>query len=213
MLRPYIIINCAMSVDGKIALPSRRQTRISNEEDMARVYRLRNECDAVLVGVGTIISDDPKLIVKGEYVESPKKPLRIVLDSRGRTPLDAEVLSQDAPTLIVTTVGCDSSFGDVDLARCGEERVDLHSLMEILNEKGVKRLLVEGGETVIWSFLKEGLADEVKVFIGSMVIGGTESPTMAGGGGAASLEETIPLVLKRSTRLGDGILLEYEVKC
>ncbi len=212
MLRPYVIINCAMSIDGKIALPSRRQTRISNEEDMERVYRLRNECDAVLVGVGTILSDDPKLIVKGKYVENPKKPLRVILDSQGRTPLDAEVLSKDAPTLIVTTEGCDATFDDADLARCGEERVDLHSLMQVLNEKGVKRLLVEGGETVIWSFLKESLVDEVKVFIGSMVIGGTGSPTMAGGQGAASLEQTIPLVLKSSTRLGDGVLLEYEVK-
>ncbi len=212
MLRPYTIINCAMSIDGKIALPSRRQTRISSEEDMARVYRLRNESDAILVGVETVLSDDPKLTVKEKYVEEVKNPLRIVLDSRGRTPSEAQVLSGDAPTLIVTTTGCTATFDQADSTRCGEDKVDLHTLMDFLHERGVRKLLVEGGETVIWSFLKAGLVDEVKVFIGSMVIGGTSSPTMAGGEGATLLEDIIPLTLKSSTRLGDGILLEYEVK-
>jgi 2,5-diamino-6-(ribosylamino)-4(3H)-pyrimidinone 5'-phosphate reductase len=212
MLRPYTIINCAMSLDGKIALPSRKQTRISSEEDMARVYRLRNECDAILVGVETILSDDPKLTVKEKYVEEVRNPLRVVLDSRGRTPPDAQVLNVNAPTLIVTTTGCTVAFDQADLTRCGEDKIDLHTLVDFLYERGVRKLLVEGGETVIWSFLKEGLVDEVKVFVGSMVIGGTGSPTIAGGEGASSLEEIIPLILKNSTQLGDGILLEYEVK-
>ena len=212
MLRPYTIINCAMSLDGKIALPSRKQTRISSEEDMERVYRLRNECDAILVGVETILSDDPKLTVKEKYVEDVKNPLRVVLDSRGRTPPEAQVLNEDAPTLIVTTTGCTATFDRADSTRCGEDKVDLHTLMDFLDERGVRKLLVEGGETTIWSFLKEGLVDEVKVFVGSMVIGGESSPTMAGGEGAASLEETIQLTLKSSTPMDRGILLEYEVK-
>jgi 2,5-diamino-6-(ribosylamino)-4(3H)-pyrimidinone 5'-phosphate reductase len=201
-----------MSLDGKIALPSRKQTRISSEEDIARVYQLRNECDAILVGVGTILSDDPKLTVKEKYVEEVKNPLRVVLDSKGRTPPDAQVFSGDAPTLIVTTEGCTATFGEADSTRCGEENIDLHSLVDFLYERGVRKLLVEGGETVVWSFLEEGLVDEVKVFVGSMVIGGKGSPTMAGGKGAASFEDIIPLVLKSSTQLGNGILLEYEVK-
>ncbi len=212
MLRPYTIINCAMSVDGKISLPSRKQTRISSEEDIARVHRLRNECDAILVGVGTILADDPKLTVKEKYVENPKKPLRVVIDSRGRTPPEAEVLSGDAPTLIATTEGCTSTFGQTDLTRCGEDKVDLHSLMRVLHQKGVGKLLVEGGESVVWSFLREGLVDELKVFVGSMVIGGTGSPTLAGGAGAASFDDIISLTLKDVSRLGDGVLLEYEVK-
>ncbi|MEE9223496.1 MAG: 2,5-diamino-6-(ribosylamino)-4(3H)-pyrimidinone 5'-phosphate reductase [Thermoplasmata archaeon] len=212
MLRPYTIINCAMSADGKIALPSRKQTRISNEEDMARVHRLRNECDAVLVGVGTILSDDPKLTVKERHVDEVRNPLRVVLDSKGRTPTDSEVLSDDAPTLILTSRSSESSFGGAEVARFGDEEVDLSAAVEFLYERGVRKLLVEGGETVIWSFLKEGLADELKVFVGSMIIGGTGSPTMAGGEGAASFEDIIPLALTRSTQLGDGVLLEYEVK-
>jgi len=212
MLNPYTIINCAMSVDGKIALPSRRQTRISNEEDMTRVHRLRNGCDAILVGVKTILSDDPKLTVNEKRVDKVKNPLRVVLDSKGRTPEGAEVLSGDAPTLIVTSENCETTFEQAEVARFGKERVDLPLLLDFLREKGVERLLVEGGETVIWSFLREGLVDELKVFVGSMIIGGTESPTMAGGEGATSFEDIVPLVLRNSTQLGDGVLLEYEVK-
>jgi 2,5-diamino-6-(ribosylamino)-4(3H)-pyrimidinone 5'-phosphate reductase len=201
-----------MSSDGKTALPSRKQTRISNDEDMARVYRLRNVCDAVLVGVGTILSDNPKLTVKEKHVEEVNNPLRVVLDSKGRTPLDSEVLSDDAPTLILTSESCSSTFGEAEVARFGTKKVDLQSALEFLHERGVRKLLVEGGETVIWSFLKEGLFDELKVFVGSMVIGGTGAPTVAGGEGAASFEEIIPLTLAGATQLGDGLLLEYEVK-
>jgi len=201
-----------MSIDGKIALPSRKQTRISNEEDIARVHRLRNDCDGILVGIGTVLSDDPKLTVKEKYVQNAGKPLRIVLDSKGRTPPGAEVLSGDHPTLIVTSEGCESTFGQAEVARFGMEKVDLCALMGFLHDRGLRKLLVEGGETVIWSFLREGLVDELKVFVGSMIIGGEGSPTMAGGEGSASFEEIIPLVLKRSTQLGDGMLLEYEVK-
>jgi 2,5-diamino-6-(ribosylamino)-4(3H)-pyrimidinone 5'-phosphate reductase len=201
-----------MSSDGKIALPSRKQTRISNDEDMARVHRLRNACDAVLVGIGTILSDDPKLTVKEKHVEEVNNPLRVVLDSNGRTPLNSEVLSGDSPTLIFTSESCNATFDKADVARFGTERVDLRSAMGFLHERGVRKLLVEGGETVIWSLLQEGLVDELKVFVGSMIIGGTGSPTMAGGEGAASFEEIIPLTLAGSTQLGDGLLLEYEVK-
>lgn len=188
------------------------QTRISNEEDIARVHTLRNECDGILVGVGTVLSDNPKLTVKEKYVQDAKRPLRIVLDSNGRTPLEAEVLKGDAPSLIVTSEGCESTFGQAEVARFGKGRVDLPSLMRHLHEEGIEKLLVEGGETVIWAFLKEGLVDELKVFVGSMIIGGKESPTMAGGEGAASFENIIPLTPKSSTQLGDGVLLEYEVK-
>lgn len=201
-----------MSADGKIALPSRKQTRISNDEDIARVHRLRNECDAILVGVGTILSDNPKLTVKEEYVEEIRNPLRMVMDSKGRTPSDSQVLSDDAPTLMITSESCASVFDQAEVARFGKERVDIPAAMEFLYERGVRKLLVEGGETIIWSFLKEGMVDELKVFVGSMIIGGSGSPTMAGGEGAASFEEMIPLSLARSTQLGDGVLLEYEVK-
>lgn len=207
-MHPYVIINCAMSVDGKIALPTRRQTKISSEEDFDRVHKLRSDCDAILVGVGTILSDDPKLTIKGKHV---KNPIRIVLDSNCRTPMNAKVLSRDAKTIIVTSEECKKKLGNAEMLRCGKKRVDLNTLMPLLSKCGIKKLLVEGGETVIWSFLKERLADELSVYIGSMIIGGRNSPTLAGGEGVRSLKKVIPLKLIQVKLIGDGILLRYKV--
>ncbi len=211
-MAPYVIINCAMSADGKIALPIRKQTRISNEDDMRRVHELRHRSDAVLVGIGTVLSDDPKLTVKDRYVPNPRQPVRIVLDSKCRTPRNAEVLSGAAQTLMIITEQCSKDFPNAEEITCGKEKVDLHRLMEILDERGIRRLLVEGGESVIWSFLNEGLADELYIFMGSMVIGGDISPTPAGGMGAKTEEDIIPLILRDVKRLGDGVLVHYVVK-
>ncbi len=206
-----VIINCAMSVDGKIALPSRKQTKISSEEDMKRVHELRNSLDAILVGIGTILSDDPKLTVKEEYVKKPRNPIRVVLDSKGRTPENAQVLNSSAETIIVTAEGLERKIEGAEVIGCGKNEVDLHKLMGILEEKGIKSLLVEGGESVIWSFLKEKLADELYIYIGSMIIGGQSSPTPAGGEGAGSFEEIIPLKLNATGRIGNGVLLKYSI--
>ncbi|MEE9152303.1 MAG: 2,5-diamino-6-(ribosylamino)-4(3H)-pyrimidinone 5'-phosphate reductase [Thermoplasmata archaeon] len=208
----HVIINCAMSTDGKIALPSRKQTRISNEEDMKRVHELRNECDAILVGIGTILSDNPKLTVKESYMPNPKQPIRIVLDSKGRIPRDAEVLSPDTQTIVVVSEECKHDIEGAETIVCGREQVNLRLLCEILDKRGIGKLLVEGGETVIWSFLRERIADEFFVFVGSMVIGGRKSPTPAGGEGAKDEEEIIPLTLKGVKNIGDGVLLQYGVE-
>ena len=206
-----VILNCAMSADGKIALPTRRQTRISNPEDLERVHRLRNGVDAILVGIGTILADDPKLTVSEKYISEPSHPLRIVLDSKGRTPPSAEVLKGDAKTLIVTAENCSKEFPGAKVVRLGEDRVDIHRLLDFLSSNGIKNLLVEGGGEVMWSFLNRGLADEISIFVGSMIIGGSDSPTLAGGEGADSLDNVRRLALKDCERLGDGVLLRYEV--
>ena len=205
-----MVVNFAMSVDGKIALPTRKQTRISDEEDLRRVHQLRATCDAVLVGIGTVLADNPKLTVKPEYATG-RNPLRVVLDSEGRTPEDAEVLNRAAPTLVVTAMDCEKTFANAEVARLGKDAVDIPALLEYLEAKGIKRLLVEGGEEVIWSFLHGRLADEVKVFVWSMVIGGHTSPTPAGGAGAQRLQDIAPLQLQSAKPLGSGVLLEYSV--
>lgn len=206
-----VIINCAMSADGKIALKTRKQTAISNEEDKKRVHRLRNSVDAILVGIETVLSDDPKLTVNPKYVKQPRKPIRIVLDSNGRTPRSALVLDGTAPTIIVTNDRSDATFPNAETVRCGEDEIDLERLIGILVKKGIKTLLVEGGSRVIWSFLRARLADEVYIFIGSMVIGGQDAPTPAGGEGAASEKEIVELRLISSKVVGNGVLLRYEV--
>jgi len=207
-MRPFVIVNCAMSIDGKIALPSREQTRISNEEDIARVHELRNECDAVLVGIGTVLADNPKLTVKEKYVANPSNPLRVVLDSKFRTPDDAEVLSNDAPTLIATTCR-EFREGNIEVIKCGEGTVNLDCLMDLLHERGIRKLLVEGGETVIWEFLRQGLADEFYIFMAPFVIGGTTSPTVAGGRGASSADDVIHMKLVDVKRVGEGLLMKF----
>jgi len=206
-----VIVNCAMSADGKIALKTRKQTRISNEEDKKRVHRLRNASDAILVGVETVISDDPRLTVDGKYVKRPNNPLRIVLDSTGRTPKRALVLNGAAPTLMVTNDKCRKKFPNAQTIRCGKGDVDLKQLMLVLEKKGVRTLLVEGGSKVIWSFLRSRIADEVHLFVGSMVIGGECSPTPAGGIGAENEKSIVALRLSSARVLGSGVLLKYEV--
>ncbi|HKW43409.1 MAG TPA: 2,5-diamino-6-(ribosylamino)-4(3H)-pyrimidinone 5'-phosphate reductase [Thermoplasmata archaeon] len=209
-MRPRVIINAAMSADGKIALRDGHAVRLSNEEDLRRVHRLRSEVDAILVGIGTVVMDDPKLTVKSEYAKG-RNPLRIVLDSDGKTPADAHVLDGTAPTLIVTSETSERTFPHAEVFRCGKDEIDLSPLLDQLGVRGIRSILVEGGSTVIWSFLRQRLADEVKVFVASLVLGGQSSPTLAGGEGAASLDNAIRLRLERTTPLGEGILLEYGV--
>jgi 2,5-diamino-6-(ribosylamino)-4(3H)-pyrimidinone 5'-phosphate reductase len=209
-VRPRVIINAAMSVDGKIALADGKGVRLSNEEDLRRVHRLRASVDAILVGVGTVLMDDPKLTVKSEYAKG-RNPLRVVLDSRGRTPETAHVLDGSAPTLIITSRESDRQFPRAEVQRLGTHEVDLPALLDHLATRGVRTLLVEGGSTVIWSFLREGLADELKVFVSSRVLGGRAAPSLAGGQGVTSLDEAPGLRLERVKRLGDGVLLEYTI--
>ena len=209
-VRPRVVINAAMSVDGKIALPDGKAVRLSNEEDTRRVHRMRSEVDAILVGVGTVLMDNPKLTVNPEYAKG-SNPLRVVLDSDGKTPEDSNVLDGRAPTLIATSEECDRTFPRADVVRCGKDEVDVGLLLDRLAERGVKTLLVEGGSTVIWSFLRHRLADQLKVFVSSRVLGGHSAPTLAGGPGAATMDDAIRLRLDRVSPLGDGVLLEYAV--
>lgn len=209
-VRPRVIINAAMSVDGKIAFPDGKSALLSNKEDVLRVHRLRSEVDAILVGVGTVLLDDPKLTIKQELVRG-RNPLRVVLDSDGKTPEHAHVLDGTAPTLIVTSEGCDRTFPKAEVLRLGNDEVNLAALLDRLGNRGIRTVMVEGGSTVIWSFLRHGLADELKVFVSSVVLGGHSAPTLAGGRGVASMDESIRLHFDRSTPLGDGILLEYSV--
>ena len=216
MKRPHVIINCAMSADGKIALPSRKQLRISCDEDIKRMYNLRNEVDAVLVGVGTILSDDPKLTVKEKYVKNPKQPLRVILDSSCRTSKDALVLNDSAKTLIITKKGNEKQFDckHVEVVGCktdNEGHIDLNGALDLLSKKGVKKLLVEGGSTVIWSFLKNKLADDLFIYIGPYVIGGKDTPTVADGSGIKNESELLSLRIVNVKRLDEGALIQYRV--
>ena len=205
-----------MSTDGKLALPNRKQLRISSDEDMKRVYQLRNTCDAVLVGIGTILSDDPKLTVKEKYVKHPSQPTRIVLDTHCKTPETALVVNEKAKTIIVTSEKCTVSYNaNVENIQCridSDGNIDLYDLINILYKLGMKKLLVEGGSNIIWSFIKNKLFDDLFVYIGPMVVGGAQTPTMADGKGIKNIDELIYLEIKNISRLGSGILIHYKPK-
>ncbi len=211
MNRPKIIINAAMSADGKIALVGGKRIKISDEADFKRVHEMRASVDAILVGINTILKDDPKLTVKEKYVPNAKNPVRVVLDSKLRIPSDARVLNSMAKTIIATTEKAEEREINAEIMRCGDERVDLNCLMKELWKRGIKSVMVEGGGTVIHSFLKAGLVDEMYVFIGPLIIGG-DAPTLAEGPGAKSDEEVIRLRIKSCEKLGYGILIHYGVK-
>jgi 2,5-diamino-6-(ribosylamino)-4(3H)-pyrimidinone 5'-phosphate reductase len=215
MKRPHVIINCALSADGKIASPTGKQMKISCDEDIKRMYRLRNECDAVLVGVGTILSDDPKLTVKEKYIKHPKQPLRVVLDSKGRTPSHALVLNDTTKTLIITAKGTKKTYNGshIEVVNCETDRnglIDVKGVLDFLYQKGVRTLLVEGGGTVIWNFLKNKVVDDLYIFIRSCIIGGKETPTVAEGEGIENEDDCIPLTIVQVKRVGPGLLIHYQ---
>jgi 2,5-diamino-6-(ribosylamino)-4(3H)-pyrimidinone 5'-phosphate reductase len=214
MKRPHVTINCAMSADGKIASPARKQIRISSEEDIQRMYRLRHESDAVLVGIGTILADDPKLTVKESYVHHPKQPLRVILDSKGRTPMDALALNTVSKTLIITAKGQKKTYegSHIEVVECrtdDEGFIDVNDALEILSRKGVQKLLVEGGGTIIWKFLQNKVVDDLYIYIGSCIIGGKDTPTVADGKGIRK-EEEILLEIVEIKQVGSGVLIHYQ---
>jgi len=218
----YVVVNAATSADGKLSSRRREQIAISGDEDFARVDRLRAEADAVAVGVGTVLADDPSLTVDDpdlladrESRDASPQPARVVADSQARTPPDAGVLDDAAPTYLLASEA--PPYGRLSALResaevvvAGEDRVDLAAAFESLERSGVDRLLVEGGGDVIFSLFAAGLVDELSVYVGSMVIGGREAPTLADGDGF--IESFPKLSLAGVERLDDGVLLRYDVE-
>ena len=153
---------------------------------------------------------------KAKYVKNLKQPLRVVLDSKCRIPKDTLVLNNAAKTLIITIEGNEKHFEgeNVEVIGCkanDEEHVDLECALELLYQKGVKKLLVEGGGTIIWSFLEKRLVDDLYIYIGPYVIGGKTTPTLADGLGIKNEGEIISLKIVNVTRLGAGILAHYKM--
>jgi len=208
MNRPYVFINCAMSVDGKIASPSGKQMRISCDEDIKRMYELRNNADAVLVGINTVLSDNPKLTVKEKYVKNLKQPIRIVLDTHCKTPVDALIVNDVAITLIIVGKQCNKKFGNnVEVIACKINKdglIDLESFLEVLYNRGIKKLMVEGGSTVISNFLNSGFVDDFYIYMGPLMIGGKNTPTIA--------NVKVDLELVDTKTIGPGMLLHYKLR-
>jgi 2,5-diamino-6-(ribosylamino)-4(3H)-pyrimidinone 5'-phosphate reductase len=215
----------AMSADGKISSGERRQVRISGAEDRERVDRLKAECDAVMVGIGTVLADNPSLTVKGRDLRRervlagrPENPARIVVDSRGRTPLSADILRKGEGERIIAVSGkagreATERFRDhATVIVAGDEEVDLPLLMARLRTRGIGRLMVEGGGTLIASLFTSGLVDEFYTFVGNLIIGGADAPTPVDGRGFPNDNEFVRLSLMDVGEVGGGVLLRWRVQ-
>jgi len=224
MERPFVFINAAMSVDGKISTVKRTQTRISGTEDFDRVDSLRARSDAIMVGIGTVLADDPSLTVKSKNRREERKsagqgenPLRIVVDSEARTPVDAEVLNKGegkriiavSQRAILENVG---QLGEkADVLVCGMEEVDLKKLLYLVWQRGVRSVMVEGGATLNWSLISQKLVDMIYTYMGNMIVGGKTAPTLVDGEGFVKDAEMVKLELLGVEKLDEGVLLKWSV--
>ena len=219
----HVVVNAAMSVDGKLAARNREQLAISGPEDFDRVDRIRAAADGVMVGVGTVLADDPHLTldvtdrrVQRQRHGRPGNPARVVADSTARTPPDARILDDEATTYLLVSEQApearrtELADAGAELIVAGDDRVDLAAGIDRLADEGIERLMIEGGGELIFSAFDAGLVDELSVFVGSQLIGGRDAPTLADGDG---FTENFPaLTLDDIERLDDGVVLEYTVE-
>ena len=222
----HVHVNAAVSADGKLSTRRREQVAISGPADFDRVDRIRAAADAVAVGVGTVLADDPHLTLDDEDRRvarlrngRPGHPARVVVDSNARTPTDARVLDDTAETYLL--VGESAPTEAVDrLREAGatvrrvperDERVDLSAGLDRLADEGIDRLMIEGGGELLYSVFAAGLADELTLYVGSVLIGGRDAPTLADGEGFTDPDEFPELTLTDVERIDDGVLLSYEL--
>lgn len=211
---PFAVMKTAMTLDGKIATAAGNSKWISNEVSRRRVHELRDVYDGILVGIGTVLADDPALTTRLAS-QSGKNPLRIVVDSRARTPLTAKVVTDgQAETLIAVTVAAEAAKVEA-LRQAGVEvlvvndgqQVDLKQLFCRLGERGICSIFVEGGALINYSLLKAGLIDKVYSFIAPKMVGGSSAPGPVGGDGVETLDQAFLLEDVETELLAGNILV------
>jgi 2,5-diamino-6-(ribosylamino)-4(3H)-pyrimidinone 5'-phosphate reductase len=224
-MRPFVLVNVAMSADGKISTRERRQVKISGVADRARVDALKAESDAIMVGIGTVLADNPSLTIKSAQLQRERiergvevNPVRIVVDSLARTPLDSDILHKgEGMRIVAVSKSADEKrirdlkyLADVIVA--GRKEVDLAALLDELGNRKIQRLMVEGGGRLIGALFHRQLVDEMYTYIGNLVIGGDDSPTPADGAGFLHEGEFIRLTLIELSQLDQGVLIHWKVE-
>jgi diaminohydroxyphosphoribosylaminopyrimidine deaminase/5-amino-6-(5-phosphoribosylamino)uracil reductase len=211
---PFVILKIASTLDGKIATRDGKSKWITGEASRRFVHRLRNQVDGLLVGIGTILKDDPMLTAR---IRGGKDPYRIVLDSRLRIPEKAKVVVHNPEKTIIATTDRASRKSLERLKKRGirvlildsrQGKVNLRSLLSRLGEMEMTSLLVEGGSEVNGSFLNEGLIDKIFLFLAPKLLGGLEAPGIFGGSGMISLENALLLNPLKVKKVGEDLLLE-----
>ena len=217
--RPFVTVKFAQSLDGRIATSTGDSRWISGPSSLRLAHKLRRSHDAILVGIGTVLSDDPQLTVR---LLKGRDPLRIVIDSELRIPLSSRVLANGAAngTLVATAISCDSERARA-LQETGAEvlclpkarngpGIDLCRLLQRLQRRGIESVLVEGGKAIITSLLNAGAVDRLVVIIAPKIIGkGTEA---IGDLGITKLERAVTFSTVRIQKLGKDIIFDGRLK-
>ena len=215
---PFVVLKTAMTLDGKIATESGESKWITCEESRKEVHKLRNELSAIMVGVNTVIKDNPELTCR---IEGGRNPIRVIVDSKLRIPIKSKVINDKlARTIIATTEDASkekinelNSLGvEVLVAKAKEGRVDLQDLMIKLGESNIDGILLEGGGNLSFSALGEGIVDKLQVYIAPKIIGGEKSKTPVGGRGVEKLSEAIFLKNMTTSYVGEDILIQGYLK-
>lgn len=214
---PFVLWKAAMTLDGKIAAKTGDSQWVTGETARKEVHRLRSRTDAIMVGIGTILADDPQLTVRG--IKGAKNPLRIIVDSSARTPANARALSSDASTIIATLRNIPEKKMDALFTsgarilgiRDIDGRIDLTYLMNELGKMGINNVLLEGGGELAASMLSAGLIDRGLIFIAPKIIGGRDAKTPVEGEGIEAMSQALSTKKPKVRCFGDDIALEFEI--
>ncbi len=213
--RPFVIAKFAASLDGRIAAASGDSRWISSPQSRAWAHRLRAQMDVIAAGSGTVIIDDPLLTARPGGRRARQQPLRVVLDTRGRIPVTARVLNNDAPTLVVTGPAPGEAWRRAIEATGAEvlalpqhgEHLDAAALLQTLGDRGILSLLLEGGGALLGGFFDRQLVDKAYAIIAPMIIGAADAATPVSGTGARTMAEALRLNGVSLRRLGPDILV------
>ena len=211
--KPHVILSAAISVDGKIATRT-GDSKLSSKQDSVRLHKLRSKVDAIIVGKNTILQDNPLLTVRHT---TGKNPIRIVLDSKGDISLKSKILqtSDEVPTIIAVSKKITKSNLQklskfpVEVIITGKNTVNLKSLLKKLSDKNITTILVEGGGTINWEFIKQNLFDELIITLSPYLIGGNNAISFVQGNGFDKISKSPNLRLKSIKRLKNHLVLNY----
>lgn len=217
---PFVIMKAAMSLDGKIATKTGESKWITGETARKNVHELRSEVSGIMVGVNTVLKDDPELTSR---IENGKNPIRIIVDSKLRTPISSKILesANQVKTIIATTISEDNekvaTFKEKGVhiikTKTKDNRVDLNDLMKKLAIEKIDSVLLEGGSELNFSALNEGIVDKVQFYIAPKIIGGNGSKSPVGGNGIELLKDAFMLKDLTYKNAGDDLLIEgYIIK-